>query len=94
MKKVNALAVRQSLGKVLDTLRKTGEPILVEKNRRSAAVLITLEDYQRRFADRDADEKRLALVARLRQMRFDLPAGRSSLELVREVRGTRSRRDP
>ena len=57
MKKTNALKLRQSLGMILKDLQKTGQPLLVEKDRKPAAVLITVEDYFKRFVDREADER-------------------------------------
>ena len=58
MEKVNALALRQSLGRVLKNLSKSGRPILVEKGRKPAAVLISLDDYRKRFVDKIADDQR------------------------------------
>jgi prevent-host-death family protein len=86
MKKTNALELRQNMGKVVKELLRTGEPILIEKSRKPVAVLITLEDYHRRFVDRDADEKRRELVERIRAAKIKLPEGKSSLDLVRETR--------
>ncbi len=85
MKKVNALKLRQSLGAVLRMLDKTGEPILVEKDRKPRAVLISLDDFNTRFVDRTADAKRRALVDAILRMR--LQAEKSSEALVRDLRG-------
>ena len=49
METVNALELRQSLGKVLDQLERGGEPILVCRRRTPAAVLVSLKDYLERF---------------------------------------------
>jgi prevent-host-death family protein len=86
MKKINALEMRQSLGKVLRQLEKGSGPVLVEQRRHPVAVLISLEDYQKRFADRDADEKRREIVAKIRELRFKAPAGKTTLDLLRDVR--------
>ncbi len=91
MKKVNALSMRQSLGKVLRELERTGEPILVEKGRRPAAVLITLRDFNERFVDRAAAEERRRVVSeilafRQRPARADADR-RSAVEILREIRG-------
>ena len=40
MKSVNAVQLRQSLGKVVARLQKDGEPILLQKGHRPVAVLI------------------------------------------------------
>ena len=86
MQKTNALKLRKSLGAILEHLKKTGEPILLEKNREPAGVIISLEDYQKRFADRDADEKRVEIVERIKRAKGKLPPGKTSLDLVRELR--------
>lgn len=88
MKKTNALQMRQSLGKVLKRLKATGEPILVEQDRKPAAVLISLEDFQKRFVDRVADRNRKELVERIKRAKIKLPAGKTSLDLIREIRAS------
>lgn len=88
MQKTNALKLRQSLGAVLKKLQQTGEPILIEKDRKPAAVLISLEDYKKRFEDIDADLRRREIVERIKSAKIPLPEGyTSSLELIRELRG-------
>lgn len=86
MKKTNALKLRQSLGSVLTLLQKTGEPILVEKGSKPAAVLITLEDYKKRFVDFDADQLRKEIVEKILSTHAKLPEGSSTLDLVRSLR--------
>lgn len=90
MKSVNALELRQSLGRVLAALERGGKPILVQRGRKPAAVLISLRDYQERFADRDADEKRREVVARIKRFRLQMPPGKTSVDLLRELRDGRS----
>ena len=86
MKTVNALELRQCLGAVLDRLDRGGAPILVLRRRQPAAALVSLKDYRERFVDREADEQRRAVVARLKQLRFDRPRGRTTLDLLRDLR--------
>lgn len=88
MQRTNALALRRTLGKVLETLERTGMPILIEKGRRPAAVLVSLRDFNERFVDALAADERerlardiLALRNRARRSR------RKSVDLVRELRG-------
>jgi PHD/YefM family antitoxin component YafN of YafNO toxin-antitoxin module len=88
MKKTNALALRQSLGSIINQLRKHGEPILVEKGRQPVAVLISLEDYKKRFVDIAADIQRRELVRKIRMANIKLPPHKSSLEIVREIRSS------
>jgi prevent-host-death family protein len=87
METVNALQLRQSLGRVLQRLHKTGRPILVEKDRKPAAVIISLEDYRKRFVDVEADRLRAEVVERIKRAELRTPKGVSSLDLVRELRG-------
>jgi prevent-host-death family protein len=86
MKTVNALKLRQQLGSILRSLQESGRPILIERNSRPAAVLVSLEDYQKRFVDREADEKRKELVEVILKTRLRLPAGKSTLDLLHEER--------
>lgn len=86
MKKTNALKLRQSLGTVLDMLKKEGQPVLIERNSKPAAVLISLEDYEKRFVDRDADNRRKELVEKLLATKVKMPKGKTSLDLIRESR--------
>lgn len=86
MEKTNALDLRQNLGKIIQRLKKLGKPILIEKNREPAAVLISIEDYQRRFADFDADQKREEVVNKIINAKGKLGKGKNSLDLIRELR--------
>lgn len=86
MQKVNALELRQSLSKIVKRLQKSGEPILLEKGRKPAAVLISLEDYKKRFVEKFADEKRRRLEAQILRLARKSSVKESSEELVRELR--------
>lgn len=86
MKSVNALEMRQSLGRVLDWLDQDGKPILVYRRRTPAAALISLKDYRERFADREADERRRKLVAKLKELQFAPPASGTALDILRDLR--------
>lgn len=79
--------MRQNLGAVLKKLKKTGEPVLVERNRKPAAVLISVDDYQKRFVDHEADIQRRELVEKIKKAKIKLPSGKSSLDLIHELRG-------
>lgn len=88
MEKVNALQLRQSLGKVLQRLQKTGGPILLEKDRKPAAVIISLEEFRKRFVDTEADRLRKEMVDRIKSAGLKTPRGVSTLDLLRELRGS------
>lgn len=87
MKRVNALQLRQSLGKVVASLERTGEPILLEKGRRPVAVMISLRDFQERFVEKAAAEARDQVLAEMDALATEsidkTPAG----EVLRELRG-------
>jgi len=87
MKTVNALKIRNHLGEVLDLLTKTGEPILISKGREVRAVLITPEQFERRFLDYQAEEKKKQLLETIEGLRVESLETKSSLEVLRELRG-------
>jgi prevent-host-death family protein len=86
MQRVNALKLRQQLGSVLKSVQETGRPVMIERNSKPAAVLISLEDYQNRFVDREADGRRREHVEVIMKTRLRVPLGKSSLDLLREGR--------
>jgi len=86
MEKTNALKLRQSLGAVLQMLKKSGQPILVEKDRVPVAVLISLEDFQKRFVDKTADAARTKIFDKIRNAGLKLPGKTPSLKLIRDLR--------
>jgi len=87
MKTVNALQIRNNLGKVLQELEETGEPILLSKGRKVRAALITFEDFQRRFIDRQTEEAQEKWRNALGELRAPRVGTRSSLDTLRELRG-------
>ena len=86
MKKINALELRQSLGKIISLLEKGGDPILVERGRKPAAVLISLGDYKERFIDKDADDRRLTLRDTILSMAMVSHEKESVESILREIR--------
>ena len=64
--KVNALQLRQSLGKILEKLKKTDEPIIIEKGRQPVAVLVSLKVFRERFLDLREEQKRQELLEAFR----------------------------
>jgi prevent-host-death family protein len=87
MRAVNALEVRNRLGALLDELEKTGEPVIVSKGRKPRAVLITVRDFQRRFLDKQVEERRRELLEKVRAARAPAAGGAGSLDVLRELRG-------
>lgn len=87
MKTVNALKIRNNLGEVLEDLTKTGEPILVSKGRKICAVLITPEQFQKRFIDHQTEEKKKQLLESIKSLKAKRVGTKSSIEVLRELRG-------
>ena len=87
MRTVNALELRNRLGAVLDDLERTGEPIILSKGRQPRAVLISLEDFNRRFVDGQTEDRRKQLLERVRAARTQGLPGPDSLTVLRELRG-------
>lgn len=69
METVNALKLRNHLGEILDRLEKAGSPILISKGRKVRAVLITPEQFQRRFLDLQAEEEKQKLIKRIKSLK-------------------------
>ncbi|MFH1079730.1 MAG: type II toxin-antitoxin system Phd/YefM family antitoxin [Pseudomonadota bacterium] len=87
MKNVNALKVRNHLGEILDGLEETGEPVLISKGRRVRAVLITPEQFERRFLDYQVEEKKQKLMERIASLRDRRIGEKESMEVLRDLRG-------
>ena len=89
MKTVNALKLRNNLGKVLEELQETREPVLVSKGGKVQAALITIEDFQKRFIEKQAEEEKERWLRRLEELRAPRLGSVSSLDALRELRGYR-----
>ena len=87
MKTVNALKVRNHLGEILDLLNKTGEPVLISKGKKLRAALITLEQFQTRFLDYQAEEKKRELLDAIARLQDHRIGKKESLNVLRELRG-------
>jgi len=87
MKTVNALKIRNNLGEVLDALTETGEPVLVSKGREIKAVLITPEQFKKRFLDYQAEEQKKQLLETIERLKADSIEAKDSVEVLREIRG-------
>ncbi len=87
MRTVNALEIRNRLGAVLEELEKTGEPVIVSKGRKPRAVLISVEDFQKRFVDRQTEERRKELMNRVLAARAGRAGDADTLSILRALRG-------
>jgi prevent-host-death family protein len=88
MKTANAVDVRRSLGKVLNRLDRGGEPIVLERKGKPAAVLISLQAFRERFADLDAAEERKHLVEEILAAQAEPSSARSAVDDLRALRGS------
>ncbi len=89
MNTVNALRLRQSLGKVLKQLEKGSSPIFIERNRQRVAVLVSIKDFSERFADRKAMAERERLVQEIHAFRKKQKSSSlDSLSILRELRNS------
>lgn len=84
MNKINALRLRQSFGQVLEELKSSEEPIVIEKSHKPVAVLLSIKTFEERFIDYRDKEKRdhLLRIARDSASR----SKKSSLEVLRDLR--------
>jgi PHD/YefM family antitoxin component YafN of YafNO toxin-antitoxin module len=87
MKTVNALKIRNHLGEVLTELNKTGKPILVSKGRKIQAVLITPEQFKKRFLDYQAEEEKKRVLDTIKGSKAKRRGAKDSVEVLRELRG-------
>jgi PHD/YefM family antitoxin component YafN of YafNO toxin-antitoxin module len=87
MERVNALKLRNNLGEILDRLNANGKPILVSKGKKIRAVLVTPEDFEKRFLDVKAREEKERLLQHFKALRKRKKEPASSLEVLRKLRG-------
>jgi PHD/YefM family antitoxin component YafN of YafNO toxin-antitoxin module len=84
---VNALKLRNNLGEILDWIQNKKEPVIVTKGRKIRAVMITPELYKTRFLDYQAQHDRDMFLKRILTMRVSSTEEKTSLEILRELRG-------
>ena len=89
MEEVNALKIRNNLGAILDRLSETGEPILVSKGRKIRAVLITPEQFEKRFLDLQVEGERKKFLKAVKGLRKGKKSQDNILSVLRQLRGYR-----
>jgi len=87
MDTVNALKVRNNLGEILDRLNATGEPIFVSKGRKIRAVLVTPDQFQKRFLDYQAEKEKERFLERVRRLKRKKTTDLDSVTMLRHLRG-------
>jgi PHD/YefM family antitoxin component YafN of YafNO toxin-antitoxin module len=84
MKEVNAVGLRQSLGRLARALERTGEPVLLKVGQKPVGVIVSLRDFKERFALIDAADERQRLVE---EILADRKSGRVAVDdAVAELR--------
>lgn len=87
MEEVNALKIRNNLGEILDRLNKKGEPILISKNRKIRAVLVTPEQFERRFLDWQSQDEKKRFQAAIKRLKKSRKGNITTLAVLRKLRG-------
>ena len=87
MEEVNALKIRNNLGEILDRLNDRGEPIFISKGRKVRAVLVTPEQFEKRFLDWQVEEERKRFLEDFNNLRKGKKGKLSSLNVLRKLRG-------
>lgn len=87
MKTIDALTARNNLGKILEALNKTGEPVLLSKKNKIKAVLITSEDFKKRFVDVQAEDDKRALLENIKKLSAVKKVKKESVQVLRKIRG-------
>lgn len=86
MKRVNAITLRQSLGKILASLERTGEPILLERGKRPVGVIVSLRDFEERFVEKAAAEARRELMEEMDRLARPSVDATPAVKVIRELR--------
>jgi prevent-host-death family protein len=87
VEEVNALKLRNHLGEILDRLRDKGEPILISKSKKIRAVLVTPEQFERRFLDWQAEEQQKRFLKNVARVKKKTKSRLDSLTVLRQLRG-------
>lgn len=87
MNTVNALKIRNRFGEVLDMLDREKEPILITKSKKIRAVLICYEDFQTRFLDKQAEEKKENFLKQVESHTAPSLVTEDSVDVLRKLRG-------
>ncbi len=87
MEEINALKIRNNLDEVLDRLNSTREPIFITKGRKVRAVLVTPDQFEKRFLDWKVEEEKKRIFESIKNLRGRKKVNKNSLEILRSLRG-------
>ncbi len=85
MKSVNALAIRKSLGHILQEIEKEHTPVLVTRDRKPVAVLVPISMFRQRFIDFMAEDTLKNAIDDLHSLQ-SVVSGSDSLVDLRKLR--------
>lgn len=86
MKEVNAVQLRQSVGRVARALERGGGPILLRVGRKAVGVIVSIDDYRERFARDDIADREDVARAILGDKRSTRDTVEQVLDRVRQRR--------
>lgn len=86
MKTLTSAELRQSLKRLADGLESDGEPILLKVGDRPVGVIVSLKDFEERFALHAAAQARQALVDEIKADRL-----RATVTIEQALSGLRTR---
>ena len=69
MKEIGAAELRQSLGRLAKRLERDGEPVLLKVGSRPVGVIVSVKDFNERFALQKASEERARLIEEITRER-------------------------
>ena len=87
MEEVNALKIRNNLGEILDRLNDRGDPIFISKGRKIRAVLVTPEQFEKRFLDWRVEEEKKRFMETFKSLKEGRKGKLNSLAVLRQLRG-------
>lgn len=75
------------MGKVLADLQRNGKPIMLEKGHKPVGVIISIKDFNERFAERAAAEERDRIIAEMDALARPSVDTTPVVDMLREMRG-------
>jgi PHD/YefM family antitoxin component YafN of YafNO toxin-antitoxin module len=87
MEHVNAVDLRQSVRRIVERLERSGEPIILERGGKPVAAIISLKDFQERFAERAALEERDRILEEMDRLARPSADRTPAVQVLRELRG-------
>jgi prevent-host-death family protein len=84
MKKINALKFRQSFGAILDDLAKKQEALVIERSSKPVAVLISYEEFKRRFVDKFAENLKQEIISQFKKN--SIKSKENTTQILRKIR--------